>query len=283
MPIKEVNGVKLYYDEYGSGDRHLLCAMQSHSRIKSWTIDLAAQGFHVVNVTLRGYGQSTHLEKGEDLGDEWYETWADDVCALADALGIDKFFYTGWSHGAGVGWLICIRHPERVRGFFAIAGGPHTKDGQETGASRMETIRAAENEELWERRSRGLAAWAFPPLFEDADPEEKALRHALYQESYQSWKNMAYEERIINPRKPFPKEKTEEELILRLREVKAPTLMIGGMEDDICLPANIIRSCRAVEKSKMIIYEGSGHGVPREHQSEIVSDILQFCADRKLF
>ena len=40
---------------------------------------------------------------------------------LADAMGIDKFFYTGHSHGAGIGWHLCMNHPERLRGFFAPA------------------------------------------------------------------------------------------------------------------------------------------------------------------
>ena len=69
--------------------------------------------------------------------------WAQDVCDFADAMGIDRFFYTGHSHGAGIGWHICMNHPERLLGFFASGCGPHKKDGQETGSARMQTIEAA--------------------------------------------------------------------------------------------------------------------------------------------
>ena len=71
----------------------------------------------------------------EDLGDTWYDMWAQDACDFADAMGIDKFFYSGVSHGAGIGWHICVNHQERVRAFFSIVGGPHSKDGQETGSA----------------------------------------------------------------------------------------------------------------------------------------------------
>ncbi len=65
------------------------------------------------------------------------------VCDFADAMGIDKFFYTGHSHGSGIGWHMCLLHPERMRGFFASGCGPHKKDGRGTSPQRMETVNAA--------------------------------------------------------------------------------------------------------------------------------------------
>lgn len=94
--------------------------------------------------------------------------------------------------------------------------------------------------------------------------------------------DMPYEQRILNPKKPFPLVKTEEELIKVLRQVKLPVLHIGGMQDTICKPENIIRSCRAVEGSKMVIYQDCGHFVARMRKNEVVRDILTFCEERGL-
>jgi len=104
MPVLKVKDIELEYVEYGSGDRYLLCSQQHHFSLVNYTKDLADKGFHVFNITIRGYGRSTRIK--EDLGDTWYDVWAQDTVDFADAMGIDKFFYTGVSHGAGIGWYL---------------------------------------------------------------------------------------------------------------------------------------------------------------------------------
>lgn len=144
MPILKVKGIELYYEEYGEGDRYVIQAQQFINSHLNYVKDLAEkEGFHAYIIRIRGYAPSTLIT--EDLGESWYDVWAQDVCDFADAMGIDKFFYTGHSHGAGIGWHLCVNHPERLRGFFASAAGPHKKDGQATGGARMETINAAKS------------------------------------------------------------------------------------------------------------------------------------------
>ena len=148
MSVLKLKNIQLEYDEYGTGDRYLLCCQQNHSKISSWTIDLAEkEGFHTFNITIRGYGQSSRVT--EDLGDDWYDVWAQDACDFADAMGIDKFFYTGMSHGAGIGWHICVNHPARTartgmkpakRGCARSTPLPRRKAGQLT-ATALTAIR----------------------------------------------------------------------------------------------------------------------------------------------
>ena len=55
-----VNGVTLYYNEYGSGDKYVLSSqMGFDSDEKGWPMDLADEGFHVFTIQIRGYGRST--------------------------------------------------------------------------------------------------------------------------------------------------------------------------------------------------------------------------------
>ena len=49
--------------------------------------------------------------------------------AFADKIGADKFIYSGASHGSGVGWHLCLRHPERLVCFFASVAGPLSPEG----------------------------------------------------------------------------------------------------------------------------------------------------------
>ena len=112
MPILNLNHVSLYYEEFGRGDRYLIQAQQFVNSHIYYTKDLADRcGFHAFIIRIRGYAPSSMVT--EDLGDDWYDVWAQDVVDFADAMGIEKFFYTGHSHGAGIGWHLCMNHPLR--------------------------------------------------------------------------------------------------------------------------------------------------------------------------
>ena len=281
MPILKLKDIQLEYREYGSGDRYLLCSQQDHKQVVNYTIDLAEKhGFHVFNITIRGYGGSTHIF--EDLGDTFYDVWAQDTCDFADAMGIDKFFYTGVSHGAGIGWYLCVNHGDRLKGFFGIVAGPHSKDGAETGEARMRTIRAAESQESWNAFCDEMEKNSKPVRKEGMTDKQWEIAQAVAAERVACFRNMSLEEGRLNPRKPFPKQKSEEELIAVLQTINVPTLLLGGMHDPISLPTNLLRSCGAVKNSKLILYEDAGHGLDVEHKDEVVADIMEFCRTRNL-
>lgn len=281
MAVMKLQNAQWEYEEYGTGDRYLLCCQQNHSKVVNWTIDLALrEGFHVFDITIRGYGLSTQIH--EDLGDTWYDVWAQDACDFADAMGIDKFFYTGVSHGAGIGWHICVNHPERLRGFFGVVAGPHSKDGAETGEARMRTIRAAGSQQTWDRHCDEQEEKTRPQRTEDMTDEQWETAQALHQENIQWLRSMTLEQARLNPKKPFPRQKTEEELVEVLKQITVPTLLLGGIHDPISLPENLLRSVRAVPHAKLILYEDAGHDLDVRHKDEIVDDIMSFCRKRNL-
>ncbi len=283
MAMVKLNDVELYYEEFGSGDRYIIQAQQFINSHLSYVKTLCEeQGFHGYIIRIRGYAPSTLVE--EDLGEKWYDVWAQDVCDFADAMGIDKFFYTGHSHGAGIGWHLCLRHPERVRGFFASGCGPHWKDGQETGGARMMTINAAKSRETWipyaEQKGADCAKY-FASV--ENDPEIGEAAKAAREQMIQFWRDMPAVSALMNPKKPFPYCKTEEELIEELHKVKTPMLMLGGSNDSISTPEMMIRSLKAVKDSKLIIYEGVDHvDLPNKFRTEYVRDIMAFCEERNL-
>ena len=112
MPtIRTDDNVDIYYEELGSGDKIVLCTQCGHEGT-TLERELAKRGFHVYLLTNRGFGRSTHVT--EDYGEHWYDMFAKDVIAFADQMGIDRFIYSGASHGAGAGWHVCLNYPERV-------------------------------------------------------------------------------------------------------------------------------------------------------------------------
>ena len=77
------DNVKLYYEEYGTGDKIILSA-QVGFYPKGMQQSLAEKGFHVYCLTLRGFAPSSYVT--EDYKNRWYDIFADDVIRLADAL-----------------------------------------------------------------------------------------------------------------------------------------------------------------------------------------------------
>jgi pimeloyl-ACP methyl ester carboxylesterase len=96
----------------------------------NWFPSYAGLGrhFHVVAMDLRGHGRGIRVGARFRL-----EDCADDVPALADALGVDQVIPVGYSMGGPVAQLVWHRHRERVAGLVMCAtsrnfrGGPRER------------------------------------------------------------------------------------------------------------------------------------------------------------
>src|SRR2546423_5027325 len=72
--------------------------------------------FHVVALDHRGHGRGIRAAEPFTLEDA-----ADDVVALADALGIEQFVAVGYSMGGPIAQLVWRRHRDRVSGLVMCA------------------------------------------------------------------------------------------------------------------------------------------------------------------
>lgn len=71
---------------------------------------LLAAGYRVLRVDLRGHGGS----RG-GAGPYTIDDLADDMIAVADAVGVERFHFVGLSIGGAIGQSLALRHPQRVR------------------------------------------------------------------------------------------------------------------------------------------------------------------------
>ena len=278
MPTVEVrDGASIYYEERGSGSHYILGARNLLEHVGSYTTYLADLGYHVIEIQLRGYGHSSRVS--EDYGNAWYDIWADDVCDVADALGIDKFVYTGVSHGAGVGWHILRRHPERMQAFMAIVCGPHSKDGKSVSASRQRELNAADDPVAWSNVCKKRLEEDLADIPDDISEEDKRLAQENAREKHNYMLHYDTLEKHISPRKPFPDISTEEELVEELKKVHCPCLLIGALRDPVSTPANMIRTASSIANSKLIMYQNSGHALQRNYAGAIAKDIDNYLKD----
>jgi pimeloyl-ACP methyl ester carboxylesterase len=109
-------GERLVYHTYGEGDRLLvyLHGLLIDSEMNSGIAEaLAAQGTRVVLLDLLGHGASA---KPRHASAYRMDTYAEQVFALLDELGVDAAVVGGMSLGANVSLFAAAQQPERVRG-----------------------------------------------------------------------------------------------------------------------------------------------------------------------
>ena len=253
------DGLTLHYDEYGTGDRVILSA-QAGFYAKGLQQSLAEQGYHVYCMTLRGFAPSSFVT--EDYGTGWYDRFADDVACLADELGLDTFCYMGASHGAGVGWHLALRHPERVAAFVAVVPGPHSlaEGAMSYRQMLMQGIISApppfdppiEQDEAREARRAERAEWL--KNLPEADPREKAVDYG----------------------RPLMGLGSEEKLQEALKSIRTPVLILGGTEDPISTPALMMRTAQCLPHCKLVMYSNCGHNIDTDLVEELTGEADRF-------
>ena len=106
-----VNGIKIYYEEYGKGEPLLLLHGNSCSiSLFEKQIPELAKHFHVIAVDTRGQGKS-----GEDGKRYTYDLFADDMNALLDHMKLDSVNILGWSDGGNTGLIMAMKYPSKVK------------------------------------------------------------------------------------------------------------------------------------------------------------------------
>ena len=132
-----VNGISLYYAEYGEGSPVILL----HGGLANsdyWGNQIRALMPHhlVIVMDSRGHGRSTR-----DARPYGYDLMADDVVGLLDDLKIPRADVVGWSDGGILGLDLAMRHPDRVGRIFAFAANTVTS-GVTPGVEKNPTFAA---------------------------------------------------------------------------------------------------------------------------------------------
>jgi pimeloyl-ACP methyl ester carboxylesterase len=112
-----VNGIKIWYAEFGRGEPVILLhGGLANANYWGNQVPALARSYHVIVMDSRGHGRSYRDER--PFG---YDLMASDVIALMDFLKIDRAAIAGWSDGAILGLDIAMRHPDRITKLFAFA------------------------------------------------------------------------------------------------------------------------------------------------------------------
>jgi pimeloyl-ACP methyl ester carboxylesterase len=119
-----VGGTDLYWESRGSGGPPLLLVHGGYGLASGFDVlaDQWSRDRQVIAVELDGHGHTRRSTRPF----RW-ETFADDLAAVIQGLGLDEVDLLGYSLGGGASLRCAIRHPSLVRRLILLCA-PHRRD-----------------------------------------------------------------------------------------------------------------------------------------------------------
>jgi pimeloyl-ACP methyl ester carboxylesterase len=270
MPtITSDDGVRLYYEEVGSGDA-ILFLHEFGGDYVSWEPQLRhfARHYRCITYAARGWPPSDVPDAVDAYSQE---RAADDAAAVLSALGIARAHLVGLSMGATAGLEFAIRHPQRVLSLTAAAAGSGaSRDAAATRRFREECAAVAERIER-----QGLAAMAelycngpARVSFRDKDPRGWAAFKQQFAEG--SAKGRARTMLGVQGRRVPLFERGVE-----LAAISAPVLIIAGDEDDATLDVALFLK-RTIPRCGLVMLAQTGHTINLEEPAAFNAAVAEF-------
>jgi pimeloyl-ACP methyl ester carboxylesterase len=280
------NGIDICYEIFGEPEAEpMLLIMGLGAQMVLWDDafceQIAARGFRVIRFDNRDIGQSSKLTGGKRLGPlellklrflkipvaapYKLRDMAEDTIALMDVLGIRSAHLVGASMGGMIAQEIATIFPERVRSLTSImstTGNPRVPPPtREATAMLMAPPPKTRDEHI----ARFAKNWKI--LRVGSFPEDEALDRSLAERTFDRGLNPAGVGRQLRALLASGNRKE------RLRNVKAPTLVIHGTVDPLVHPMGGQDTAASIPGAKLMMIEGMGHAMPKRMWPQIIDAI----------
>lgn len=251
-----VNGITLGYDDVGSGPAVVLLHGFPLSR-RMWepqVAPLVAAGFRVIIPDLRGFGESEAPAGGYDMN-----TFADDVVALLNYLGVGRAVVGGMSMGG----YVLLNLLERYRPRVAAAGFFVTRS---RGDDVAEKRRRSELAELAARGEAGRVVDTLASLlFEGVRPQTVG--------EARRWMEAVAPAALSGGLLAMCNRR---DYTVQVRSCGLPALVVGAEKDRCMAPEHSRYLAAALPNCTSSIIPGAGHMVNMERPAEFNACLLAF-------
>jgi non-heme chloroperoxidase len=263
--IRARDGTVLAHRDWGEGRAIVFLSAWSFSA-DAWQYQmspLSQQGFRCVTFDRRGHGRTADPGRGYD-----FDTLADDVDAVMEALDLRDVTLVGYSMGSGEAVRYLARHGRRGRVVRLLLLAPITPFLART-ADNPEGIDPAVFEQ-----NRANTLKDFPAALEAGFP---TFMDAGASEPMKAWVKSIMLGQSLNALAACNKAFTTTDFRADCRAVAIPTLIIHGDADRSALPALTARRTAAImPKAELRMYPGAPHGLVFTHTERLNADIAAF-------
>ena len=265
MPFVSIDGVKLFYEETGTGVP-LLFVHEFAGDLESWHLQIGAfsRRYRTIAFNARGYPPS---DVPDDPAAYSQTRAAEDIVGVLDGLRIAKAHVCGLSMGGYATLHFGLDHPDRALS-ITVAGCGYGSGGDREAFRRDVDGVVKQFEAGMERVAEFYSRGPTRVQFMDKDPrgwEEFRRRlaagsapgHALTMRGVQAMRPSVFD------------------LGDRLEQLRVPTLIVTGDEDDPCLePALFMK--RKIPSSGLVVMPRTGHTMNLEEPEAFNRALLDF-------
>lgn len=264
MPVAEINGIRLNYEDVGSGEPVVL-VMGTGARGRVWHLnqvpDLLAAGYRVITFDNRGIVPSDECAEGFGVDD-----LVADVAGLIEHLALQSCRVVGVSLGAWVVQELMLARPELVvQGVLMATRG------------REDVVRSAMREA---ERALHDEAEAVPPQYRAVVRAFENLSPRTLNDDAKAREWLEIFEVSPTPRTAGVRAQLGVDLsscrLDAYRSIRARCLVIG-FGDDLLMPAHLGREvAEAIPGAEFLQVDGCGHYGYLEEPGAVNSALLDF-------
>ncbi len=236
-----VNRAEMYYEIHGQGEENLVLLHGFFGSGAIWHpwLHLLTERYRVILPDLRGHGRSNNPS-----GVFTHRQAAQDVLALCDGLGVDRFCAIGASTGGMTLLHAALQAPDRIEAMVLIYASTHFSESARRIMAHHDPAKLTPAEwaqEIAQRRT----------LHRRSDEQVRALREQFYAFRLDT-EDMAL---------------TDDDLA----RIRARTLVVHG-DRDALFPVEIpLALYRGIPWAYLWILPGWGHGPLETHAEEILT------------
>lgn len=250
MPLVELNGIKINYEEHGDPDGAPILLTHAYAAtLQMWQPQFDAwRGYRVIGWDMRGHG-GTDSPPEQDAYTE--KLTVEDMAALLGHLGIEKAVIGGLSLGGYLSLEFQHAHPEMVRALVLCNTGPgYRKDDARDGWNDFSIGYAKRFDE------RGLDGFG------------RGIEIDATRANQRSAQGLAMAGRGILTQR-------DSVVIDHLDSIAVPTLIIWGA-DDARYQSGCAYMASKIPGSRLVTVEGAGHAVNLFQPEKFNAAVLAF-------
>lgn len=274
MPYMQRGNARIYFEDVGRGEP-IITTHGVSENADYWSIPgvtgMLRERYRVVSMDMRAHGYT--IVEGEPKGFD-VDTIADDIGALADHLGFDKFHLLTHATGGMAGMRYAMYHSDRLITHLSTDTGsatiptvegiemPDNNDFIEQWASAMETTTD-------EQAAADMRANPFPWLLGIAQSPDAERMYGMLEQMGKRGDRKT----IAQFLRTFYTDRDPR--VDLLREMKCPTLVLLGELDIAFVSASQI-SAREIPDARHVVMKGLGHMTAIEDPEGLVRELYDF-------
>jgi pimeloyl-ACP methyl ester carboxylesterase len=263
------NGIKIHYASLGTGPLIVMI----HGFPDFWytwrdQMEALSDNYQCVAIDQRGYNLS---DKPKGVENYQLQLLVGDVAAVIKSLGREKAIVVGHDWGGMVAWNFALANPQMTDKLI-ILNLPHPRGLRRELANNPQQQKNSQYARNFQQEgahlkltAEGLSAWV-------KDPQAK-------QKYIEAFRRSDFEAMLNYYKKNYPRETAGEETA-PLVKVKAPVLMIHGLNDTALLSGALNNTWEWLEKDlTLVTIPGAGHFVQQD-ASDLVTRSMKMWLNR---